>query len=69
MNRELEGKPEDMKKLGIWFEFNDPYMPIKNEFMENEWLLIKKAHEQKRLYLGEKVMTLCQSCQTAFAKH
>ena len=60
---------EDMKKLGIWFEFNDPYMPIRNEFMENEWLLIKKAHEQKRLYLGEKVMTWCQSCETALAKH
>ena len=60
---------EGMKKLGIWFEFDDPYMPVKNEFMENEWLLIKKAHEQKRLYLGEKTMTWCQSCETALAKH
>lgn len=60
---------EDMKKLGIWFEFDDPYMSVKNEFMENEWLLIKKAHEQKRLYLGEKVMTWCASCETALAKH
>ena len=60
---------EDLKKLGIWMNFDDPYMPIKNEFMENEWLLIKKAHEQKRLYLGEKTMTWCQSCETALAKH
>src|SRR3989344_9602277 len=60
---------EDLKKLGVWMEFDDPYMPIKNEFMENEWLLIKKAYEQKRLYLGEKTMTWCQSCETALAKH
>lgn len=59
----------DFKKLGVWMNFDDPYMPIKNEFMENEWLLIKKAHEQKRLYQGEKVMTWCQECETALAKH
>src|SRR3989344_4717303 len=60
---------EDLKRLGVWMDFDDPYMPVKNEFMENEWLLIKKAHEQKRLYLGEKTMTWCQSCETALAKH
>jgi isoleucyl-tRNA synthetase len=60
---------EDLKKLGVWMEFDDPYMPVKNEFIENEWLLIKKAHEQKRLYFGEKTMTWCQSCETALAKH
>ena len=60
---------EDMKNLGIWFEFDDPYMPIKNEFIEGEWMLIKKAHERKRLYLGEKVMTWCASCETSLAKH
>ena len=60
---------EDLKRLGVWMDFDDSYMPIKNEFMENEWLLIKKAYEQKRLYLGEKTMTWCQSCETALAKH
>ena len=60
---------KDFKRLGVWMDFDDSYMPIKNEFMENEWLLIKKAYEQKRLYLGEKTMTWCQSCETALAKH
>ncbi|MBL7148298.1 MAG: isoleucine--tRNA ligase [Nanoarchaeota archaeon] len=60
---------DDFKRLGVWLDFDDPYMPIKNEFMENEWLLIKKADEKKRLYLGEKVMTWCQDCETALAKH
>ncbi len=60
---------QDLKRLGVWMNFDDPYMPVKNEFMENEWLLIKRAYEQKRLYLGEKTMTWCQSCETALAKH
>src|SRR3989338_2635717 len=37
--------------------------------MEGEWALIKKAYETKRLYYGEKVLTWCQHCETAVAKH
>lgn len=60
---------EDFKSLGVWLDFDDPYMPIKNEFIEGEWALVKKAHEDGRLYLGEKSMTWCASCETSLAKH
>ena len=36
--------------------FDDPYLPVTNEFISSEWLLIKKAHEQNRLYKGKKIM-------------
>ncbi|MBW2994822.1 class I tRNA ligase family protein, partial [Candidatus Woesearchaeota archaeon] len=60
---------EDFKRLAVWMDFDNAYMPISKEFIEGEWWLIKKAHENKRLYEGEKVMTWCQSCATALAKH
>src|SRR3989344_4167214 len=60
---------QDFKNLGVWLNFEDPYMPITNEFMEAEWSLIKKAYNNKRLYQGEKVMTWCASCETSLAKH
>ncbi|MCD4666301.1 isoleucine--tRNA ligase [archaeon] len=60
---------EDFKKLGVWLDFDNAYMPITNEFIEGEWALIKKAEKDKRLYLGEKVMTWCHSCETSLAKH
>jgi len=60
---------KDFERLGVTLDFKDPYQPISKEFMEGEWWFVKKAYEQKRLYHGEKVMTWCQHCETAIAKH
>jgi isoleucyl-tRNA synthetase len=60
---------EDMRRLGIWFDYDNAYYPIKNEFIEGEWWLIKQAHKQKRLYKGKKIMHWCSSCETSLAKH
>ncbi len=60
---------EEFKRLGVWMDFENPYMPITQEFIEGEWWLIKTAHEKGRLYEGARPMTWCASCETAVAKH
>tara|TARA_Y100000310_G_scaffold171786_1_gene171950 strand:+ start:5730 stop:8570 length:2841 start_codon:yes stop_codon:yes gene_type:complete len=60
---------EDLKRIGIWMDFDNAYLPVENDFMSNEWLLIKKAHEQNRLYKGKKIMYWCGECETSLAKH
>ncbi len=60
---------EDMKRMGIWMDFENAYLPVTNEFMGGEWMLIKKAQEQKRLYKGKKIMHWCGDCETSLAKH
>jgi len=60
---------EDLKRLGIWMDFDNAYLPVTNEFMSSEWALFKKAHEQKRLYKGKKIMHWCGNCETSLAKH
>jgi len=60
---------KDFKRLGVWMDFDNAYMSIKNEFIEGVWFLVKKAYEKGRLYLGEKVMHWCPKCATALAKH
>jgi len=65
----LEAMKKDQIRLGVWMNFDDPYITFKNEFIEGEWWLIKKAHENKRLYEGEKVMPWCAKCATTLAKH
>jgi len=64
-----EQMSRDLKRFGIWMDFDDPYLPVTNEFMSGEWLLFKKAHEQKRLYKGSKIMHWCGNCETSLAKH
>jgi isoleucyl-tRNA synthetase len=60
---------EDLRRMGIWMDFDNAYLPVTNDFMSREWLVIKKAHEQKRLYKGEKIMHWCGDCETSLAKH
>jgi isoleucyl-tRNA synthetase len=60
---------EDFKRLGVWMDFDNAYMPISPTFIEGVWWLIKKANDNGRLYEGQKVMTWCPSCATAVAKH
>jgi len=59
----------DFKRIGVWMDFEDAYTPITRNFLDGEWWLIKKAHENKRLYEGLRTMTWCAHCQTALAKH
>ena len=59
----------DLIRFGTWLDFEDPYLPVTNEFIEGVWWLVKKAEEKNRLYLGKKVMTWCYDCETACAKH
>lgn len=60
---------EDFKRLGVWMDFENAYYTIAPEYIESCWWLIKKAHENKRLYRGEKTMHWCAHCGTALAKH
>ncbi len=60
---------EDFQRLGCTLDYSDSYMALKNDYMEGEWWLAKQAYGKNRLYLGEKVMTWCQHCETVVAKH
>ncbi|MBR9691428.1 isoleucine--tRNA ligase [Candidatus Woesearchaeota archaeon] len=66
-NMEIMNK--DFQRLGVWMDFENAYQSIDPTFIDGEWWLIKKAHENKRLYEGEKVMHWCADCGTALAKH
>ncbi len=59
----------DFKRLGVWMNWDNPYMTIKNEYIEGAWWALAKANERKLLYLGKKSMTWCPRCATALAKH
>lgn len=60
---------ETFKRLGVWMDFENAYKPITRGFINGEWFLAKKAHDQKRLYEGLRTMPWCATCQTNMAKH
>jgi len=60
---------DDFKRLGVWMNWQNPYMTIKNEYIEGAWWALSKANEKGLLYLDKKSMTWCPRCATALAKH
>jgi len=65
----VEMMNNDLLRLGVWLDYDHAYFTIKNTYMENEWWIVKRAHEEKRLYKGKRIMHWCASCETALAKH
>ncbi|MFH1317067.1 MAG: isoleucine--tRNA ligase [Candidatus Woesearchaeota archaeon] len=65
----LKKMNEEFIRLGVWMDFENAYQTISEDYINGEWWLIKKAHENNRLYEGFRTMTWCASCETALAKH
>ncbi len=60
---------KDFTRMGVWLDFENAFMSIAPEFIDGVWWMIKKAHENKRLYEGLRTMTWCSHCETSVAKH
>ncbi len=60
---------KDFKRIGVWMDWDNPYMTITNDYIESVWWALKKAKEKGLLYEGLKTMTWCPRCATALAKH
>ena len=60
---------KDFKRIGIFMDWDNPYMSVTNDFIANVWFMFKKAHEKGLLYEGETVNYYCQHCMTVLAKH
>ncbi|MEA3255849.1 MAG: isoleucine--tRNA ligase [Candidatus Altiarchaeota archaeon] len=56
-----------LKRLGVWLDWEDPYMTLDRDYMESVWFGIKKAHEKNLLYEDEQVIHWCPRCETAVA--
>ncbi len=57
------------KRLGVWMDWDDPYITFMPEYMEAGWHSLKKAHEQGLLVQDVRVVHWCPRCETALAEH
>lgn len=58
---------EQFKKIGVWMDWNDPYVTYDPKYMESCWWTLKKAHEKDLLINDLRVITWCPRCETALA--
>ncbi len=60
---------EMTKRIGFWLNMDDPYITLKNEYIESVWWSLKQAWEKKLLFKGHKVVPYCPRCGTALSAH
>ncbi len=56
------------QRLGVWMDWDKPYMTLKDDYIEAAWWTIKRAHEKGLLSRSLRVVTWCPRCETALAE-
>jgi len=65
----LKVMTEQFKGLGVWMDWDSPYMTIKNEYIESGWFTLRRAWEKGLLEKDKRVLHWCPRCETALAEH
>lgn len=57
----------EFKNLGVWMDFENPYLTLTDEYIEAIWDTFKEADKKGLLYLGKYPIHVCPRCETAVA--
>ena len=63
----VQAQTRVLKDLGIWMDWDNPYLTYKDSYIESVWWAIKRAQEKHLLYKALKVVHWCPRCETALA--
>lgn len=55
------------KELGIWMDWDKPYLTYLDKYIESVWWTLKKVDERRLLNRGLRVVHWCPRCETALA--
>jgi len=58
---------EQFQMLGVWMDWDDPYVTFDTKYMESCWWTLQRAHEKDLLVNDLRVITWCPRCETALA--
>lgn len=60
MNKQFED-------LGVWMNWDNPYLTLTNEYIEGAWYTFKVAFDKKLLYKDKYSVHVCPHCETVVA--
>ncbi|MEM5772771.1 MAG: isoleucine--tRNA ligase [Candidatus Aenigmatarchaeota archaeon] len=58
---------KQFENLGVWMDWNNPYLTLANDYIEGAWFTFKKAFEKGFLYKGNYPVHVCPRCETVVA--
>ena len=57
------------KSLGVWMDFDKPYITYHDDYINSSWKTMKMAHERDLLHEGIYVLPYCYRCETTIANY
>ncbi len=57
------------QSLGVWMDWDNPYLTYKDDYIECVWDTLAKAHEQGLLTQGVYVLPYCYRCESPMANY
>ena len=63
----IEAQTRVFRDLGIWMDWDRPYVTYHDRYIESVWWTVKQAHQKKLLYKGLRVVHWCPHDETALA--
>lgn len=63
----LDVMTKEFQQLGIWLDWDHPYMTIRNSYIEGAWGSFAKSHERGLVYQAQRSIAWCWRCETALA--
>ncbi len=67
VDKHVEVMNPEFINLGVWMDWNNPYMTYTDEYIEAIWSAFKEADKKGLLYLGKYPIHVCPRCETAVA--
>ena len=60
---------DQFKSLGVWMDFDTPYITYYDGFIDSSWKTLQMAHERGLLHEGVYVLPYCYRCETTMANY
>ncbi len=65
---QIANQMAQFKRLGVWGDFDDPYLTLKPEFEARQVEIFGEMYKKNYIYKGLKPVYWCPDCQTALAE-
>lgn len=65
----IKGMTENFKQLGVFMDWENPYVTYSDDYIESGWYLFKVAHDKGLLYRSQRVLHWCPRCETTLADY
>ena len=67
VDQHIEQMNKDFEDIGVWMDWENPYVTYHDYYIEGAWQTFKKAYEKDFLYEDQYPVHICTRCETAVA--